>query len=81
MNDWKRKILESDAGRARPDLAERLIAETDMEKNGAEVLDPSPLVGSPSQVSRSPAAAVREEVLRLAPKIREIVQRDIRNDE
>lgn len=71
MKDWKEKILQSDAGRANPELAEELI-----EKNGAEVLDPSPLVGSPSQVSRSPAAAVREEVLALAPVIKELVRRD-----
>jgi hypothetical protein len=55
MKNWKEKILQSDAGLARPDLAELFIEAT--EKNGAEVLELSPLVGSPSQVPRSPAAA------------------------
>jgi hypothetical protein len=76
MEDWKQKILRSDAGRAKPDLAKELI-----EKNGAEVLELSPLVGSPSQVSRSPAATVREEVLKLAPIIKELVRKDIREAE
>ena len=79
METWKEKILQSDAGRAKPELAGSLIAET--EKNGAEVLELSPLVGSPSQVSRSPAKAVREEVLALAPVIRELVRKDIREAE
>jgi hypothetical protein len=78
METWKEKIRRSDAGRARPDLAEELIAET----NGAEVLELSPLVGSPSQVSRSPGVLegiggrVRAEVLALAPVIKELVRKE-----
>ncbi len=80
MENWKEKILQSDAGLARPDIAASLI-----EENGAEVLELSPLVGSPSQVSRSPelseglSSTVREEVCKLAPILKEMVQRDRRN--
>ena len=84
METWKEKILQSDAGRAKPEIAESLIAES--EKNGAEVLELSPLIGSPSQASRSPssggvAETVRKEVLALAPIIRAQVRRDIREAE
>ncbi len=95
MKDWKEKIRQSDAGLARPDLAEALIGTVGSEragaseKNGAEVLELSPLVGSPSQVPRSPssvgakgvAETVREEVLALAPIIKALVRRDIREAE
>jgi hypothetical protein len=80
MKNWKEKILQSDAGLARPDLAELFIEAT--EKNGAEVLELSPLVGSPSQVSRSPGVLegiggrVRAEVLALAPVIKELVRKE-----
>ncbi len=56
MKDWKEKILQSDAGLARPEIAEALI-----ETVGAGALVPSSLVGSPPQESRSPRLPKEED--------------------